>query len=221
MAVPATLHNEADLVAAARRRDKAAIRSIVRGYNQRLFRVARSILKDDWEAEEAVQEAYIRAFAGLDGFEGRSSLATWLTRIVINEALARLRRRQPADSLDDAGPPGADIVSLLSMSPQPDPERIMAQREIHALLEKAIDELPHDFRIVLVARVIEQMSVEETAELFGLKPETVKTRLHRARSMLRKVLETRFGPMLTGTYPFAGRRCEMMADRVIARLDLA
>jgi RNA polymerase sigma-70 factor (ECF subfamily) len=221
MAVAASLHNEADLIAAARRHDKAAIRTIVRGHNQRLFRVARSILRDDWEAEEAVQEAYIRAFAGLDGFEGRSSLGTWLTRIVINEALARLRRRKPMASLDEMTATGADIVRLPLVSPQPDPERTMAQREIHALLEKAIDELPDDFRIVLVARVIEEMSVEETAELFGLRPETVKTRLHRARTMLRKDLETQFGPMLTGTYPFAGRRCEMMADRVIARLGIA
>lgn len=218
MAIAASLHEEADLVAAAVRRDKAAIRTIVRGHNQRLFRVARSILKDDWEAEEAVQEAYIRAFAHLAEFEGRASLGTWLTRIVINEALARLRRRKPAESLDEMNPPGADVVPLTSS--QPDPERAMAQREIHALLEKAIDELPHDFRIVLVARVIEEMSIEETAELFGLRPETVKTRLHRARALLRKDLETQFGPVLTGTYPFAGRRCEMMADRVIARLGL-
>lgn len=218
MAIAASLHEEADLVAAAIRRDKAAIRTIVRGHNQRLFRVARSILKDDWEAEEAVQEAYIRAFTHLAEFEGRASLGTWLTRIVINEALARLRRRKPAESLDEMNPPGADVVPLTSS--QPDPERAMAQREIHALLEKAIDELPHDFRIVLVARVIEEMSIEETAELFGLRPETVKTRLHRARALLRKDLETQFGPVLTGTYPFAGRRCEMMADRVIARLGL-
>jgi RNA polymerase sigma-70 factor (ECF subfamily) len=220
MAVAASLHDEADLVAAARRRDKAAIRTIVRTHNQRLFRVARSILKDDWEAEEAVQEAYIRAFAGLADFEGRASLGTWLTRIVINEALARLRRRKPTASLDEMMA-GAGVVRLPLASPQPDPERTMAQREIHALLEQAIDALPDDFRIVLVARVIEEMSVEETAALFGLRPETVKTRLHRARAMLRKDLETQFGPMLTGTYPFAGRRCEMMADRVIARLGIA
>ena len=220
MAAAASLHDEAGLIAAACRRDKAAIRTIVRGYNQRLFRVARSILKDDWEAEEAVQEAYIRAFAGLAGFEGRSSLGTWLTRIVINEALARLRRHKPTVSLDEMTASGVNVVRLPLVSPQPDPERTMAQREIHSLLEKAIDALPHDFRIVLVARVIEEMSVEETAELFGLRPETVKTRLHRARTMLRKDLETQVGPMLTGAYPFAGRRCEMMADRVIARLGV-
>jgi RNA polymerase sigma-70 factor (ECF subfamily) len=95
----------------------------------------------------------------------------------------------------------------------------MAQTQIRNLLEEAIDALPDTFRVVLVARVVEQMSVEETAELYGLRPETVKTRLHRARSMLRKDLEQQFGPLLTDTFPFAGRRCERLADKVIARLE--
>ena len=216
--------DESDLVARARGGDKAAIRTIVRQNNRRLFRVARSILKDEWEAEDAVQEAYVRAFRRLADFEGRSRLATWLTRIVVNEALMRLRRRRPeiaeiAD-LDTVAIEQAVNVVPFPINAQPDPERAMAQTEINAMLEKAIDELPDIYRIVLVARVIEEMSVEETAELYGLKPETVKTRLHRARSLLRQDLEQQFGPLLTQTFPFAGARCERMADRVIERLGL-
>jgi RNA polymerase sigma-70 factor (ECF subfamily) len=222
--VTTRLLDEQDLLDGARRRDPAAVRSIVRQNNRRLFRVARSILKDDWEAEDAVQEAYVRALTHLSEFEGRSSLQTWLTRIVVNEALGRLRRRRPtvdiADIESGAVPrDSATVVPFPLAAPQPDPERAMAQSEITSLLEKAIDALPDAFRIVLVARVIEQMSVEETAELYGLRPETVKTRLHRARAMLRQGLEQKFGPLLTDTFPFGGKRCERMADRVIARLE--
>jgi RNA polymerase sigma-70 factor (ECF subfamily) len=218
------LFDDQDLLERARAKDPAAIRTLVRANNQRLFRVARSILKDDWEAEDAVQEAYMRAFSRLSEFEGRSTLSTWLTRIVVNEALGRLRRRKPAAGLGDleSGAVKAEHGRVLPFpfaAPQPDPERAMAQTEIHSLLEKAIDALPDDFRIVLVARVIEDMSVDETAALYGLRPETVKTRLHRARALLRKNLEQEVGPQLTGTFPFAGARCERMAERVIARLQ--
>ena len=214
---------EADeLVARARVRDKAAIRTIIRQNNRRLFRVARSILKDDWEAEDVVQEAYVRAFSHLSEFEGRSRLSTWLTRIVANEALGRLRRRRSTVDLAAAEnadrQSGAGIVPFPLISQQPDPEQAMAQIEIRRLLEQAIDALPEAFRVVLVARAIENMSVEETAELFGLRPETVKTRLHRARAMLREDLERQCGPLLEGAFPFGGQRCDRMGDRVIERL---
>src|SRR5688572_10296770 len=133
--------DENELVARARSGDKAAIRTIVRQNNRRLFRVARSILKDDWEAEDAVQEAYVRAFRRLDDFEGRSKLATWLTRIVITEALMRLRRRRPeivevADLDASSAAPAANVVPF-PINAQPDPERAMAQTEINAMLERA------------------------------------------------------------------------------------
>jgi RNA polymerase sigma-70 factor (ECF subfamily) len=215
------LFDEQDLVARARRRDEAAIRTIVRQNNRRLYRVARSILKDDWEAEDAVQDAYVRAFSHLAAFEGRSALSTWLTRIVVNEALGRLRRRRPLAAFSEVERGAADngqLVPFPLAAPQLDPERAMAQSQLNGVLEKAIDALPDVYRIVLVARVIEEMSVEETAALFDLKPETVKTRLHRARVLLRRELEGSVGPMLTDTYQFGGARCERMADRVIARL---
>jgi RNA polymerase sigma-70 factor (ECF subfamily) len=214
------LFAEQDLIARAVRRDEAAIRTIVRQNNRRLFRVARAILKDDWEAEDAVQEAYVRAFSRLREFEGRSALSTWLTRIVVNEALGRLRKRRPvADFADVAHADNGQLVPFPLAAPQLDPERAMAQTQLNNVLEKAIDALPDVYRVVLVARVIEEMSVEETAGLFGLKPETVKTRLHRARALLRRELEENVGPMLADTYHFGGARCERMADRVIARLN--
>jgi RNA polymerase sigma-70 factor (ECF subfamily) len=217
--------DEHDLLVRARRRDKAAIRTIVRQNNRRLFRVARSILRDDGEAEDAVQEAYVRAFSHLGDFEEKSKLSTWLTRIVVNEALGRLRRRRrdpdPADIDSIVAVTDDNVVPFPLAGPQLDPERAMAQTEIHSMLEKAIDALPEAYRVVLVARVIEEMSIEETADLFKLRPETVKTRLHRARALLRQDMEQKFGPLLTQTFPFAGRRCERMADRVIERLGLA
>jgi RNA polymerase sigma-70 factor (ECF subfamily) len=213
---------EQDLIARVLRGDEAAIRTVVRQNNRRLFRVARSILKDDWEAEDAVQEAYVRGFSRLAEFEGRSSLSTWLTRIVVNEALGRLRKRRPAADFADVERGIGDngqLVPFPLAAPQLDPERAMAQSQLNTVLEKAIDTLPDVYRVVLVARVIEEMSVEETAALFDLEPATVKTRLHRARVLLRRELEENVGPILTDTYQFDGVRCERMAERVIARLN--
>jgi len=210
-----------DLLARARRREEAAVRTIIRQNNRRLFRLARSIMKDDSEAEDIVQETYVRAFTRLAEFRGESSLGTWLTRIAINEAYGRLRRRRPTvvwASVEATQLADAQIIPFPSSTSQPDPERSMAQHQIHRILERAIDALPKPFRVVLVARLVEEMSIEETAELLNLRPETVKTRLHRARLMLRDDLERQVGPMLTTVFPFDGARCERMADVVIARL---
>lgn len=212
---------EDDLVARARNGDEAAVRTLVRQNNRRLFRLARVIVRDDSEAEDVVQEGYVRAFTRLGEFRGDSSLATWLTRIVINEAYGRLRRRRPGvdwDSVDEAHLAGAQVIAFPSWPSQPDPERTMAQHEINHILERAIDTLPEPFRVVLVARLVEEMSVEETAELLDLKPATVKTRLHRARLLLRDDLERRIGPLLTEAFPFAGVRCERLAEAVVRRL---
>jgi RNA polymerase sigma-70 factor (ECF subfamily) len=216
--------DEADLVARARRKDSGAIALIIRQQNQRLYRVARSILRDDAEAEDALQEAYIRAFTSLDSFRGESRLGTWLARIVMNEALGRLRRRKPTVNFDTFAKThegSAEIIRFPAANPELDPETAMAQREIRALLERAIDALPEAFRTVLVARLIEGMSIEETAELFGIRPETVKTRLHRARRLLKQEMEKHVGPVLGDAFPFAGRRCERLTDAVLSRLGLA
>ncbi|MBV1697867.1 MAG: RNA polymerase sigma factor [Hyphomicrobiales bacterium] len=214
---------EQDLVTRACRRDETAARTIMRQNSRRLFRVARSIMKDDGEAEDVVQESYVRAFTSLSAFRGESSLSTWLTRIVINEAYGRLRRQRPAvdwESVEATLAAEAQIIPFPSGASQPDPERTMAQHEIRQILERSIDALPEPFRVVLVARLVEEMSVEETADLLGLRPETVKTRLHRARLLLRSDLEQKLGPMLTNTFPFDGARCDRIADAVIEELRL-
>jgi RNA polymerase sigma-70 factor, ECF subfamily len=213
---------EEELLIRARRREEAAVRAIIRANNRRLFRLARSIVKDDGEAEDVVQEGYVRAFTRLGQFRGESSLSTWLTRIVVNEALGRLRRRRKTvdwESVETKRGGEAQIIPFPSF--QPDPERTMAQHQIHQILERAIDALPEPFRVVLVARLVEEVSIEETADLLDLRPETVKTRLHRARQLLRDDLERQVGPMLTDVFPFDGARCERMADVVTARLALA
>jgi RNA polymerase sigma-70 factor, ECF subfamily len=209
--------SDEELVRRARDRDEAAVRSLTTRYNRRLFRVARSILRDDAEAEDVVQETYVRAFTGLDMFRGDASFGTWITRIAMNEALGRLRRRRPTVDWETYGEnrTQAQIIDFPLSAASKDPEQMMAQGEIRVVLEKAIDELPDSFRAVFVARIVENMSVEETADLFGLKPETVKTRLHRARTLLRDGLDKQLGPALTSTFPFGGRRCEAMTERMV------
>src|SRR5712675_3537395 len=167
--------NDVDLVGRALARDEAAVRLIMQSNNRRLYRLARGILRNDGEAEDVVQETYVRAFTHLDGFRGDSSLATWLARIAINEALGRLRR-QRANVEWTSLPPGvleAQIIQFPHSAASEDPEKSMAQREIQHVVEHAIDELPEAFRIVFITRVIEGMNVEETADILGLKPETV------------------------------------------------
>lgn len=210
------------LAAAAARRDPHAIRTIMRHYNRRLYRMARSILPDDAAAEDALQSAYLNAFRSIGEFRGQSSLATWLTRIVINEALAQRRGRKPPIEVDQGERPliGGTVIPFPSNATAIDPERAMAQSQIQAAVERAIDKMPEDFRTVLIARVLEEMSVEETAELLGLKLETVKTRLHRARRMLRDAVEKEIGPVVLSAFPFAGWRCERLTDAVCRRLAL-
>ena len=220
VAVPS---DDAELVQRALARDDAAFRTIMERYNRRLYRIARGILQNDTEAEDVVQEAYVSAFTHLDGFRGDSSLATWLARITMNEALGRLRRERLAVDLDtfEAQRTEAQIIPFPQTVTSDDPERTMAQREILQLVERATDNLPEIFRIVFITRVIEGMSAEETADLLGLQPKTVKTRLHRARRLVRKQLDKQIGPVLMEAFPFAGRRCERMTNAVMQRLGFS
>jgi RNA polymerase sigma-70 factor (ECF subfamily) len=220
--LPAKESGEAELVARARERDEAAIRSIMQANNRKLYRLARGILRNDSEAEDVVQETYVRAFTHLQDFRGDSSLATWLARIAMNEALGRLRRQRPAVEWSSIPPATleAQIIQFPHSGLSEDPEKSMAQREIQHIVEHAIDQLPEAFRIVFITRVIEGMNVEETSEILGLKPETVKTRLHRARAMLRENVEKKIGPVVMEAFPFAGRRCERLTEAVLKRLRL-
>ena len=202
--------------------DEAAFRTIMQANNRRLYRLARSILRNEAEAEDVVQEAYVRAFTHLESFRGDSSLATWLGRIVLNEALGQLRRRRPSVDVGvlDHCAMEAQIIQFPLVTAD-DPEKSMAQREIRQVVERAIDDLPEAFRIVFIARVVERMNVDETAKVLGLKPETVKTRLHRARAMLRENVERKIGPLVMAAFPFAGKRCERLTEAVLKKLNLS
>jgi RNA polymerase sigma-70 factor (ECF subfamily) len=211
--------DDAELVSRALARDEAAVRAIMQANNRRLYRLARGILRNDAEAEDVVQDTYVRAFTHLEQFRGDSSLSTWLSRIAMNEALGRLRRQRPGVewSVLEQSAPRAQIIPF-PLAAMDDPEKSMAQREIQQVVEHAIDELPEPFRLVFMTRVIEGMNVEETAEILGLKPETVKTRLHRARNMLRNNVERKIGPVVMEAFPFAGKRCERLTAAVLKRL---
>nr|WP_189407362.1 RNA polymerase sigma factor [Mesorhizobium sp. M1A.F.Ca.ET.072.01.1.1] len=219
-AVSAAEAGEMALVRRALARDPGAFRFIIKTHNQRLYRIARGVVRNDAEAEDIVQEAYMRAFASLDSFRGDASLSTWLSRIVINEALGRLRKRKRIVAMPEN--PDAQIIRFPlnsnDLNPGDDPERTMAQRQILGLVERATDSLPDVYRTVFVARVIEGLSIEETADLLGIRPETVKTRLHRARALVRKALDDEIGPVLLDAFPFAGRRCERLTRAVMKRL---
>jgi RNA polymerase sigma-70 factor (ECF subfamily) len=205
------------LVHRAMAHEADAFRAIIKTHNQRLYRIARGVVRNDSEAEDIVQEAYVRAFAALATFRGDSSLATWLSRIVINEALGRLRKRRRTVAM-----PASQEAQIIQfpLNPSDDPERTMAQRQILRLVERATDNLPDVYRTVFIARVIEGLNIEETADLLGVRPETVKTRLHRARALVRKALDDEIGPVLLDAFPFAGRRCERLTEAVIKRLGL-
>ncbi|KRB24290.1 RNA polymerase subunit sigma [Mesorhizobium sp. Root695] len=215
--LPSAASDDTQLVRRALARDGDAFRTIIKTHNQRLYRIARGVVRNDSEAEDIVQEAYVKAFAHLDAFRGDSSLATWLSRIVINEALGRLRKSRRTVALPEN--PQAEIIRF-PLNPSDDPERTMAQRQILQLVERATDSLPDVYRTVFVARVIEGLSIEETADLLGVRPQTVKTRLHRARALVRKALDDQIGPVLLDAFPFAGRRCERLTSAVMRRLGL-
>jgi RNA polymerase sigma-70 factor (ECF subfamily) len=187
--------------------------------NQRLFRVARAVMRNESEAEDVLQEAYARAFAAIGAFEGRSSLGTWLMRIVINEALGRARaaKRRRAH-LDGGGVAVMDLYRdrlMRGSTSETQPDGAFARAEVKRMLEEAIARLPDGFRMVFVLREIEELSVEETAEAIGIAPATVKTRHHRARRRLREELAPELRTALTGTFPFAGADCEAMTERVV------
>jgi RNA polymerase sigma-70 factor (ECF subfamily) len=215
--------SDAGLVERARRRDPLAFRTIMERNNQRLYRIARAILKDEAEAEDVVQESYLRAFEGLAQFREESMLSTWLTRITINEALGRKRKRRETvgvEAIEAAQQASAQIIRFPNMSVETDPERGAMEREVRQLLERSIDALPEPFRVVFVMRDIEELSIEETAALLAIRPATVKTRLHRARRLLRQSLDREMATTLKTSFPFAGARCARITEAVLSRMKL-
>jgi RNA polymerase sigma-70 factor (ECF subfamily) len=214
--------SDEELVGLARQGGENAIRLLVKRNNRRLFRVARAIVRDDAEAEDIVQETYVSAFTKLDSFRGNSRFSTWLTRIALNEALGRARKRRPSAELAELdvsdGASGGSVIMFPTSLKPPGADAELARKEVRNLLEKAVDELPDTFRLVFILRDIEEMSTEDTASQLSLKPETVKTRLHRARRLMRLAVEKQFSATFSELFPFDGARCERMADRVIDRL---
>jgi len=201
-------------------REPDAIRTIIRRYNQRLYRLARAIVRSDTLAEDVLQESYLKAFAALGTFRGEASLSTWLSRIVVNEALCRLRQQRRQKDLHGtfATAQHPDVIPFPLALSTDDPERTMAQRQLLRLVEQACDDLPDVYRVVFVARVIEGLSVAETAAALELQPATVKTRLHRARRLLRRELEAQIGPLLLNAFPFAGKRCDRLTLVVMEKM---
>jgi RNA polymerase sigma-70 factor (ECF subfamily) len=212
--------SDIELASRVAMRDVAAVRLVTGRNNQRLYRTAWSILKDRSEAEEAVQDGYLKAFGAIGTFAGRSSLSTWLTRIVVNEALSRRTRAQRRSRLLNQ----ESVVvleeyreKLMAGSVTQSPEKVLMRRQISKLLETAIARLPDTFRPVFVLREIEGLSVEDTAEALQIPEETVKTRLFRARRRLQKELDPELCGALSETFPFAGADCEALTNRVITR----
>ena len=214
-----TTLSDIELAGRIAERDVAAVRLVTGRNNQRLYRTAWSILRDRSEAEEAVQDGYLKAFNAIETFAGESSLATWLTRIVVNEALDRRRRAQRRTHLLNQE---SVLVleeyreKLMAGSVSDSPERNLMRRQISKLLEMAIARLPDIFRPVFVLREIEGLSVEETAEALQIPEETVKTRLFRARRRLQKELGPEMRNALSETFTFAGADCEALTNRVLA-----
>jgi RNA polymerase sigma-70 factor (ECF subfamily) len=213
--------DEAGLVRLAQAGDGEAFRAIMQRGNQRLFRVARGVVRDDAEAEDVLQEAYVRAFAAIGGFRGEAGVMTWLTRIVLNEARGRLRKRRPMvglEQIEAAQMDGAQVIPFPNAFGSTSPEADAARAQIRGLIEHAVDDLPEAFRIVFIMRDIEECSIEETAANLDLKPETVKTRLHRARRLLREALDARLANTMAEAFPFMGVRCNRITEAVLARL---
>ncbi len=197
--------------------ETALFEILMRRYNQRLYRVSRVILRDDSEAEDVMQDAYVRAYEHLNQFAGKAAFATWLTRIAIHEALARKRRRGRLEELD-ALPMNGESMSIMK-SPAPNPEDATATAQARDLLEEAIEKLPENYRTVVVLREVEEMSVADTATSLGVTEAVVKTRLHRAHAMLRKDLYSRAKDRATDLYQFHAPRCDRVVKNVFERIQ--
>jgi RNA polymerase sigma-70 factor (ECF subfamily) len=207
-------------------RDERAFESVMRAQNRMLYRLARSILKDDAEAEDAVQEAYLAAYRHIAGFRGGAKLSTWLARIVINEAYARLRKRksssivvpfEPADRGDGRGNRRPEEGTMIDTTAER-PETAAMRAELRRLLERRIDALPEQFRTVFILRDVEELSVEETAECLDVPPATVRTRAFRARALLRESLSRELDAATVEAFGFAGERCDRIVANVLRRV---
>lgn len=206
-----------DVVSRVRTGETGLYEMLMRRYNQRLFRVIRAVVTDNNEAEDILQEAWVRAYQHLDQFEGRASFATWVTRIAYYEALARSRRSKRYTGLEDLQ--GEIMPGASSPQKAPEtPETRVIRDQLAQMLQSAVDALPETYRCVFMLREVEQLSTIETAESLELSEEAVKTRLHRARALLRRELAAQLGPAIVQSYAFLGARCDRTVARVLERI---
>jgi len=214
--------DDATLAGRVQAREPGAFELLMRRYNQRLYRLARSMLRDAADAEDAVQDAYLAAYQSMGAFRGEASLATWLSRVVVNQCLARLRRQVRRDNIIpmvSLGGPGEEEVTAMPADDKDTPDRALVRAELRAVLERKLDELPESFRTVFVLRSVEELTVEETARTLNLPEATVRSRHFRARSMLRESLAQDIDIAERDVFSFAGDRCDRIVAKVLARLD--
>jgi RNA polymerase sigma-70 factor, ECF subfamily len=216
------LPDDAELARRIGQRDERAFEALMRRHNRMLYRLARSILKDEAEAEDAVQEAYLSAYRSIGSFRGGAKLSTWLARIVLNEAYGRLRKHKRAGVVvpfegHDHSEHQVEEGVMADVTTEP-PETAAMRGELRRLLERRIDELPAQFRTVFILRDVEEMSVEETAECLDVPPATVRTRAFRARALLRESLARDIDIATVDAFAFAGERCDRIVATVLDRL---
>lgn len=220
---PPEAEADAALIGRALCGDEAAFETIMRRHNRLLFRAARGVVPDDAEAQDVVQETYLRAFTRLQDFQGGASLGTWLARIAINVALDTLRKRGrsvPTDGHQDVDhEPSPEHMMSFSAPPGASPEASVARGELRQLLQSAIEGLPPLYRSVFILRAVQEMSVEETAFCLQVSDAVVKTRYLRARALLRDALGARIEAHAESAFPFAGARCEQVVRSVVAELQ--
>ncbi len=210
---------DAELAARVGAGDPQAFALLMRRHNRLLFRTARSILRDDAEAEDALQDAYLQAYRAIGQFRGDARLSTWLTRIVVNEAIARSRKRhREADVTPLYADPGLQPPDAEERMIDDTPEHGAMRAEARVLLERAMDELPEAFRTVFMLRAVEELSGEEVAAVLGIPEATVRSRFFRARALLRAKLETEFGVALGDAFSFDGQRCDRIVAALLARI---
>jgi len=218
---PVSALPDTEIVRRVRDGDTALFEILMRRHNQRVYRPVRAVVKDEADAEDVMQQAYINAFTHLHQFQERSQFSTWLIRIALHEAFGRRRKVRLSESMtqipSDAGG-SSDALSDALASPQADPERQAYAQELHRVLETAVDSLPEAYRTVFMLRDIEGLSTSETGEGLGLREEAVKTRLHRARAMVRRAVTAQIGEVATRAFQFHASRCDRVVAAVMARV---
>jgi RNA polymerase sigma-70 factor (ECF subfamily) len=208
-----TLSDE-EIVARVLDGDKPLFEVLMRRHNERVYRAARAIVRDDHEAEDVMQDAYVRAYSHLAQFDGRAKFSTWLTKIAVYEALARAKRQGRYEQLDDHS-----LERLMPTTPPPDPERQAFGRELAALVESAVDNLADGYREVFMLREIEGFSTAEVAQILDVSEDVVKTRLSRARHAIQENLLDRTGAAAATAFTFGQSRCDLVVAAVLAKLD--